>query len=431
MKFARKYFSPSQLSKIYWVIGIVALFGGLVVIMKMLEPEVKVRKKPPTVETVITGKNTRQFGLDAVNDKLVGVAKNDLKQQKIIEQQANKIEQLEAKLKASAVSQAEDDDLIKKVEALSAKLEKLESTQHSNPSNQGAQGNGNSTNAKHPDLKVDPNRRKVTGTSFSYGNRTNSTDGGRTAATNGQSETKGVNQPSTNGSSSSIEITILEDKQEFVSNAVEQKPVIRLPKGSMLTGVLLTGLDAPTAASAKDSPVPILVRIKKEAILPNYQTVQEVNECFAIMAGYGDLSSERAMIRGESITCVRHDKTIIEADFSAYAVGEDSKNGLKGTLVTRNSTVLANSMMAGFAAGMASMFDVSPVPVISTDATGQQQYQDVFNSDAIGGGAAKGASEAMTRLADYYLKLADQIHPIIEVGAGRVIDMVVTEGVNL
>ena len=122
---------------------------------------------------------------------------------------------------------------------------------------------------------------------------------------------------------------------------------------------------------------------------------------------------------------------VIEADFRSFAVGEDGKNGLKGTLVTRNSKILANSMMAGFAAGLSSMFDVNPVPVLSTTSNGQTQYQDVFSTDALQGGAAKGASDAMNRLADYYMELADAMHPVIEVGAGRVVDMIVTNGTGL
>jgi conjugal transfer pilus assembly protein TraB len=211
---------------------------------------------------------------------------------------------------------------------------------------------------------------------------------------------------------------------------VEESPIY-VPKGSILTGVLLTGLDAPTAASASDTPIPVLVRLKKEAILPNFAVVEEVRECFAILAGYGDLSSERVFLRGESITCVREDGGIIEANFKSFAVGEDGKNGLKGTLVSRNSTMLANAMMAGFASGMAAMFDVNPVPVITTSSDGTQQYQDVFSTDAVQGGAAKGASQSMGKLADYYMKLADSIHPVIEIGAGRVVDMVITEGAKL
>ena len=44
--------------------------------------------------------------------------------------------------------------------------------------------------------------------------------------------------------------------------------VVYLPAGSFFSGVLLTGLDAPTQLAAKSSPMPVIIRVKKEAILP-------------------------------------------------------------------------------------------------------------------------------------------------------------------
>ena len=112
-------------------------------------------------------------------------------------------------------------------------------------------------------------------------------------------------------------------------------------------------------------------------------------------------------------------------------VGEDGKAGLKGTLVTRNSAILVRTMMAGFMSGMASAFDVTPVPVISTSSDGAQQYQDVWSPNAVQGGVAKGASEGLDKLAEYYMDLADQMHPVIEIGGGRIIDMIITKGTTL
>ena len=70
-----------------------------------------------------------------------------------------------------------------------------------------------------------------------------------------------------------------------------------IPAGSILTGVLLNGLDAPTGKKAKKEPMPVLFRIKKEAILPN-RFHADVRECFLLAAGFGDLSAERAYFRG-------------------------------------------------------------------------------------------------------------------------------------
>ena len=50
-----------------------------------------------------------------------------------------------------------------------------------------------------------------------------------------------------------------------------------------------------------------------------------MRECFLVLAGYGDLGSERAYLRTEAITCVRSDGGAIEVPIDAYATGEDGK----------------------------------------------------------------------------------------------------------
>src|SRR3546814_6203967 len=56
------------------------------------------------------------------------------------------------------------------------------------------------------------------------------------------------------------------------------------------------------------SPFPSLIRIKNEAILPN-RFRADFRECFLIAGGWGDLSSERAYLRAERLSCVRNDRS--------------------------------------------------------------------------------------------------------------------------
>lgn len=433
-----KYLTPSQISKVYMVVGCVSIFVIAINVMTFLESEKKPRKPKPVVENVITNRNTREFGLDAVNDRVIAQKRQLEVTKKELEQLQQRKTDLEDKVKSLEQANHAQSRLIDLVDDLQQKVAQLEKSQKEsdkkltylnkkeNVIETTEEPNIPNVSTKHPGLKVNPERRTIRTSGFSY-SATPTTDSVDVSSMSNASNDKGYSYVAADKRTEAL-FTIIESD---VKKERQDKSEIYLPKGSILTGVLISGLDAPTAASAADTPVPVLVRVKKEAILPNYATLQEVNECFALMAGYGDLSSERAMLRGESITCVRKDKSVIEADFRSYAVGEDGKNGLKGTLVTRNSTVLANAMLAGFASGLSSMFNVNPVPVISTDSQGTQQYQDVFDVSALQGGAAKGASEAMDRLADYYMELADAIHPVIEVGAGRVVDMVVTTGTTL
>jgi conjugal transfer pilus assembly protein TraB len=46
-------------------------------------------------------------------------------------------------------------------------------------------------------------------------------------------------------------------------------------------------------------------------------------------------------------------------------------------------------------------------------------------------GMGAGVGKALDRLAQYYISLAEKVFPVIEVDAGRMVDVVVTQGVSL
>ncbi len=173
--------------------------------------------------------------------------------------------------------------------------------------------------------------------------------------------------------------------------------VFRLPSGSILTGTLITGLDAPTASQARREPFPVLVRLKKTAILPNrFQT--DVRECFTLLAAYGDLSSERAYMRGETMSCVLDDGTVVEQRLEGYAAGEDGKAGARGRIVRKEGQFIARALAVGFleAAGQALGGGRNVVQLGFHD-TGS--YVDGAEQSA-GSVAIAGAGNALGRVAD-------------------------------
>lgn len=211
-------------------------------------------------------------------------------------------------------------------------------------------------------------------------------------------------------------------------------PGLFLPAGALISARLLNGLDAPTGRNARREPFPVLARIKQDAILPNRYRA-DLSECFLIASGYGDLSSERAYIRTESISCIRNDGGVIEVPVDAYAVGEDGKLGLRGTLVSKQGQVMANALMAGFARGISDAFGRTQVPVFMNGGSSQISsaipYQSNMSPEAAEGGALKGAGSAMDRLAHYYMDLAESLFPVIEIDTTRAIDFVLQKGVRL
>ncbi|MDO8775940.1 MAG: conjugal transfer protein TraB, partial [Burkholderiaceae bacterium] len=71
---------------------------------------------------------------------------------------------------------------------------------------------------------------------------------------------------------------------------------------SFTRGTLLGGLDAPTGGQSQSNPHPVLIRLSDNSILPN-RFRGEYRDCFVVAAGYGDISSERAYLRTESLSC--------------------------------------------------------------------------------------------------------------------------------
>ena len=200
-----------------------------------------------------------------------------------------------------------------------------------------------------------------------------------------------------------------------------------LPSGSFTRALLLGGLDAPTGGQAQRNPQPVLLRLSDNAILPN-QFRSRVKECFVVGAGYGDVSAERAYIRTESLSCVTRDGTAIEVPVKGYVAGEDGKAGMRGRLVSKQGQILANALLAGIASGIGSAFQqgattysLSPLGSTSTITSGKQ----------LEAGLGTGVGRALDRLAQYYISLAEKVFPVIEVDAGRTVDVVLTQGIAL
>lgn len=204
-----------------------------------------------------------------------------------------------------------------------------------------------------------------------------------------------------------------------------------IPAGSIIEGVLLNGMDAPTSGVASKNPVPALLRVSKEAILPNRYR-ENVRECFVILAGEGELSSERAKMRSETISCVRKDGGVIEAAVDGYITGEDGKVGMRGRLVSKQGSVLAKTFVAGLAAGIAQVMTPQAVPQLSLDNNGgNQQFTQPGFGDAAQAGMYQGVSQSASQLSKFYLDMAQQMFPVIEIDAGRKATLILVRGTYL
>ena len=200
-----------------------------------------------------------------------------------------------------------------------------------------------------------------------------------------------------------------------------------IPPGAFATAALLSGLDAPTGGRADTNPHPVLLELLDTASLPN-RFRSRVKECRVVAAGFGRISDERAYLRLERLSCVLRDGEILDVPIKGYVSGEDGKNGMRGHLVSKQGTMIAQALLAGTAGGIGQAISQSYSNVL-TSPSGAVTTIDPGKTMEFG--VASGFGTALEKISDWYLKRADETYPIIEIDAGRVVEVVLTEGVEL
>ena len=202
---------------------------------------------------------------------------------------------------------------------------------------------------------------------------------------------------------------------------------IYLPPGFMKAR-LLTGIDALASRDATTNPEPIIARVQAPAVLPN-DVKANLSGCFVIGNATGSLAKERVEVQLVSISCVDFDEhSVVDQPLKGFFVDADGKKGLSGKVVTRAGATLARSFLAGTIAGISQSVE-GTFGSTSTSALGNVRTLDA--GDALKTGVAGGLSKSSDKLTDFYLDLARQAGPVVEVGAAKEVVVVVQEGVAL
>lgn len=200
-----------------------------------------------------------------------------------------------------------------------------------------------------------------------------------------------------------------------------------LPAGTFAKAILLGGVDASTSITSSSDPRPVLLRLMDEGNLPR-KFKSDLKDCHILASSYGDLSSERVYMRLEKLTCTeRLTGEISETQVAGYVLGEDGRAGVRGVVTDKAGPLVRNSLVGGFFSGMGQFF-------------GAQQQSSIFPVSPFGqaralspqqmltAGASQGLSSAMEKYADFFIKRAEQLQPVLQVAAGREVDIVFTQG---
>ena len=203
-----------------------------------------------------------------------------------------------------------------------------------------------------------------------------------------------------------------------------------IPSGSFVPGVLVSGLDAPTGTASSRNPHPVLIHLVETSRLPSLRRM-DIARCHVTGAGYGQLASERAYVRLERIACVLGSGEVIDTAIKGYVAGEDGKTGIRGRLVSKQGKILSRGILAGFASGFGEAVESANASLDVMAAGTVTTVTQKSSLDLVKTGIGGGTGEAGRLLAEYYLKLAEEVFPVIEIDAGRRVDVIITEGREL
>jgi len=202
-----------------------------------------------------------------------------------------------------------------------------------------------------------------------------------------------------------------------------------IPATSYVSGHLLGGIVVSTSVNSASEPIPVIIKLTNRGNLPKNFAV-DIVDCRLLGSSYGDISSERAIIRAEELIC--EDKSaglITTTKVSGVIYGDDGANGIRGVVVSMSEKHLKNAFLGGVLSGFSNTakgqngLDITALGAIRTKKKGMK---DMAQDGILGG-----TSSAAEKLADYHIKLAENISPVILVPGGTKVDVMFTKSVEI
>lgn len=206
-----------------------------------------------------------------------------------------------------------------------------------------------------------------------------------------------------------------------------------IPEGTYFTGHMLGGIAVSTGLNTPDeNATPVAIKLmgrfdSQGRLTTNLSPLNkiELQNCRIMGSSYGDLSSERAIIRLEKMIC-EQDGVYITSKIAGQIFGSDGLNGVKGMVVATSSKHIKNAAIGGLISGVAGAAKGTDGSTLSNAGLIQTKKKGAKN--LLGEGVLQGASNAGDKIADYYLRQAEAMSPILTVPSGVRINAQITKG---
>jgi conjugal transfer pilus assembly protein TraB len=135
----------------------------------------------------------------------------------------------------------------------------------------------------------------------------------------------------------------------------------------------------------------MLFRLIEQGTLPNHRK-SHLKDCVVTAAVVGDISSERGMIRLESLSCAFPNNEVVDQSVEGTIFGSEGKNGVRGNPVWREGALLqrafAAGALSGFSNALSQTYTANSISTLGN-------VQTVNGSKVAQYGLANGAGTAM------------------------------------
>ncbi|SGZ09596.1 TrbI/VirB10 family protein [Moritella viscosa] len=199
-----------------------------------------------------------------------------------------------------------------------------------------------------------------------------------------------------------------------------------VPTGTFVTAVVTGGADTNAGVLGQGDTVPMVFQTLNEGILPNGEK-SRLKNCTITASAYGEISSSRGIVRTNRMSCIFKDGEIIDLPVKG-TVFNFGRNGIRGTTILKNGKIVQMAGISGILTGIGETGKALSATT-STSALGSSSSID---SGSAGLNLLGNATSSIgSKLADYYIKLAELYHPIVELNPGNVVNIVFLAGFPL
>ena len=203
-----------------------------------------------------------------------------------------------------------------------------------------------------------------------------------------------------------------------------------IPAGSFISGILRGGISTSTATNSPGEPTPVFIAVTGYGDLPK-SFKADLTNCRLIGSSYGNISNERVIARVETLSCTDLGSGLVtETDILGVVHSSDSKNGVKGTVVSMSDKHLKNAFIGGILSGFAQTGKQGEMFLFNPAFGATSQKKPGFK-EKLGENSVAGLGSAAEKIADYHLKMAEATSPVIEVPGGARVTIFFSKGVFL